>query len=63
MKYRIKLLKPVATANAYGEETNAYELQRTVRAQRVKQSGNRSEEVGEHFPDYRLSTTSVTRTR
>ena len=36
MKYRIKLLKPVATANAYGEETNAYELQRTVRAQRVK---------------------------
>lgn len=26
MKYRIKLLKPVATANAYGEETNAYEL-------------------------------------
>lgn len=60
MKYRIKLLKPVATANAYGEETNAYgeetnayELQRTVRAQRVKQSGNRSEEVGEHFPDYR----------
>lgn len=53
MKYRIQLLKPVATANAYGEEANAYELQRTVRAQRVKQSGNRSEEVGEHFPDYR----------
>lgn len=35
------------------EQITTYELQRTVRAQRVKQSGNRSEEVGEHFPDYR----------
>ncbi len=53
MKYRLRLLRPVASTNAYGEEAAAYTEVRTVWAQRVRQSGSRSEEVGEHFPDYR----------
>lgn len=52
MKYRLQLLQPVASTNEYGEEEQTYKPIRTVWAQRVKQSGNRSEEVGEHFPDY-----------
>ena len=50
MKYRLQLLKPTATTNDYGEEATTYEPIRTVWAERKKQSGNRSEEVGEHFP-------------
>lgn len=53
MKYRITLLQPTAVTNAYGEESTTYEATRTVWAQRVKQSGSRHDEVGEHFPDYR----------
>lgn len=52
MKYRLKLLRPVTTTNEFGEEAQTYEETRTVWAERVKQSGHRSEEVGEHFPDY-----------
>ena len=46
MKYRLQLLKPTATTNDYGEEATTYEPIRTVWAERKKQSGNRSEEVG-----------------
>lgn len=53
MKYRLMLLEPVRDTNEYGEETTAYVETRTVNAERVRQSGNRSEEVGEHFLDYR----------
>lgn len=52
MKYRLALLQPVATTNEYGEEATTYEETVTAWAQRVKQSGSRSNEVGEHFPDY-----------
>lgn len=52
MKYRLTLLRPVAITNDYGEEATTYEEVRTVWAERRRQSGNRSEEVGEHFPDY-----------
>lgn len=52
MKYRITLLQPTKTANEYGEEAVEYTATRTIHAERVKTSGNRSEEVGEHFPDY-----------
>jgi len=52
MKYKLQLLQPEATTNDYGAETVAWTLTRTVNAERVKQSGSRSEEVGEHFPDY-----------
>lgn len=53
MKYRIELLKPIVETNNFGEEVETYVCVRTVYAERVKLSGNRSEEVGEHFPDYR----------
>lgn len=52
MKYKLELLRPVMATNDYGEETPTWETIRTVNAERVKQTGNRSEEVGEHFPDY-----------
>lgn len=52
MKYRLKLLQPMASTNDYGEEATTYKEVRTVWAERKKQSGNLSEEVGEHFPDY-----------
>lgn len=52
MKYKLKIFRPSTVTNEFGEETPSYELTRTVWAERVKQSGHRSEEVGEHFPDY-----------
>lgn len=53
MKYRLELLEPAAMRNGFGEEVTGYAVTRTVHAERVKSTGNRSEEVGEHFPDYR----------
>ena len=53
LKYRLILLRPTATADEYGAEATEYEQTRIVHAERVKQSGARSEEVGEHFADYR----------
>lgn len=53
MKYRLELLEPVTVINSFGEEVPTYNKVRTVAAERVKASGQRSEEVGEHFPDYR----------
>ena len=52
MKYSVTLLEPKKTTNEYGEEAIEYVETRTVRAERVKAAGYRSEEVGEHFPDY-----------
>lgn len=54
MKYKLELLKPVDGGDAFGEETPEFVRFRTVAAERVKMSGNRSDEVGEHFPDYRV---------
>ena len=53
MKYKITLLKPDKAASKFGDESTIYTAIRTVYAERVKQSGNRSEEVSEHFHDYR----------
>lgn len=53
MKYRLTLLEPKTVTNDFGEEATTYTETRTVHAERVKLSGSRSEEVGEHFPDYR----------
>ena len=55
MKYRLTLLEPTQTTNDFGEEVTTYTDTVTVHAERVKHTGNRSEEVGEHFPDYRVS--------
>ena len=54
MKYRIVLLEPKRTTDKFGAEVDTYEQTRTVHAQRVSTSGDRSEEVGEHFPDYKV---------
>lgn len=52
MKYKLTLMEPVKETNDFGEEKTTYVKTRTVHAERVKHSGNRSEEAGEHFPDY-----------
>ena len=54
MKYKITILEPQRVTDAMGAETVEYIETRTVHAERVKQSGNRSEEVGEHFADYQV---------
>jgi SPP1 family predicted phage head-tail adaptor len=53
MKYKLKLLQPVKVENDFGEEVDTWQETVTVHAERVKHTGNRSEEVGEHFSDYR----------
>ena len=52
LKYRLELLKPTPTTDRMGAEHVAYHPQRIVYAERVTTSGNRSEEVGEHFAAY-----------
>lgn len=52
MKAKIELLEPKRTTDRMGAEQVSYEPTRTVHAERVAMSGKRSEEVGEHFPDY-----------
>lgn len=49
---RLELFKPVLSADRFGAEFTSYEVTRTVHAERVTQTGARSEEVGEHFPNY-----------
>lgn len=53
MKYKLQILQPTTTTNSYGEEAITWAPIRTVNAERVSISGNRSEEVGELFPDYK----------
>lgn len=52
MKYRIEILEPVQKRNSFGETEQTYRACGTARAERVKLTGVRSDEVGEHFPDY-----------
>lgn len=52
LKYKLTLLEPQRTTDRMGAEKVTYEETRTVYAERVRATGNRSEEVGEHFPDY-----------
>ncbi|OYP60397.1 hypothetical protein CIL02_08790 [Prevotella sp. P3-122] len=52
MKYKLALLMPSTIENDFGEAKTTYEQTRIVNAERVKNNGRRSEEVGEHFPDY-----------
>lgn len=54
MKYKLKLLEPTTVTNTFGEETPTFAETATVHAERVNHSGHRSEEVAEHFPDYRV---------
>lgn len=52
MKSRLELLKPQRVTDRMGAERVTYARVRTVWAERVAMSGHRSEEAGEHFPDY-----------
>lgn len=52
LKYKLMLLEPKRTTDRMGAEATTYNPTHTVCAERVRATGNRSEEVGEHFPDY-----------
>ncbi|MCM1484078.1 MAG: head-tail adaptor protein [Muribaculaceae bacterium] len=52
MKYRLELLEPVYTQDRMGAKRVEYVVRRTAWAERVTATGHRSEEAGEHFPDY-----------
>lgn len=52
LKYKLELLEPKRTTDRMGAEKVEYTKTRTVWAERVRVTGSRSEEVGEHFPDY-----------
>lgn len=52
LKYKLELLEPKRTTDRMGAEKVEYTKIRTVWAERVRATGSRSEEAGEHFPDY-----------
>lgn len=52
LKYKLVLLEPQRVIDKMGAEVIEYIETSTVHAERVKTSGSRSEEVGEHFPNY-----------
>lgn len=52
MRHRLTILKPETVTNGYGEATTVWTEQNTIHAERVKFSGRRSDQVGEHFADY-----------
>ena len=52
LKYKLRILRPVSESTGSGAERSGFAEYRTVRAERVRLSGRRSEEVGEHFADY-----------
>lgn len=55
MRYRLKTFEPIGVADKWGDEApTKFAERRTIHAERVKFYGNGSEEVGEHFPDYRV---------
>lgn len=52
LKYKLQILEPAYVEDRMGAKKVSYTPRRTVWAERVTTSGHRSEEVGEHFPDY-----------
>ena len=62
LKHRLEILEPTYSKDRMGAQVVEYTTTRTVRAERVTASGNRSEEAGGHFP-IRYSLTSAMRTR
>ena len=53
LRYKLMLLRPVAVQNDYGEEVVVFREEALAWAERAKLGGSRSDEVGEHFADYR----------
>ena len=54
LKYRLKLFRPAPEADRFGEQVGGFTYSSTVRAERVRFSGSRREEVSEQFADYRV---------
>lgn len=52
LKYKLTLLEPTRSTDRMGAESVVYTPTRTVYAERVRATGHRSEEAGEHFADY-----------
>ena len=52
MRHKLELMKPIAKTDRFGSEGVTYEATRIVWAERIITTGNRSEEVGEHFANY-----------
>lgn len=54
LEYRLSIQKPTETVNEFGERVITWTVTATADAERVAFSGKRSDEVGEHFPDYNV---------
>lgn len=52
MTDRLLILKPEVIENRFGEKETVFTYLKTIYAERVKATGQRKDEVGEHFPDY-----------
>ena len=51
LKHRVELLQPIADEDRFGAEALTYRSEVIARAERVKMTGRRLNEVGEHFGD------------
>lgn len=54
MKYRLALLKPERVTTMSGAESTQYVQTVIAHAERISAQGYKSDEVGEHFADYRV---------
>ena len=52
---RLTILQPIFIVNDFGERRTTYANAGYCDAERASMSGSRSEEVDEHFPDYRAN--------
>ncbi len=52
LKYKLAILEPSYSEDRMGANKVSYTDRGVIWAERVTASGRRSEEVGEHFPDY-----------
>lgn len=52
MIYQLEILEPVYEAGSGGSQQTRYDSRGRARAERVRLTGRRIDEVGEHFADY-----------
>lgn len=52
MRSRLRLMRPETERDRFGSEKTVWTPVGTVWAERVRLTGRRREELGEHFPDY-----------
>lgn len=53
MKYRLRVIEPVVTVDRFHAEKTDWTERGIIHAERVKDTGYRREEVGEHFAEHR----------